>query len=257
MNYFDDKNLVHELNLLGDEQAQALTDEPLTGEQVLAYLQTHLDFFKQYAEQLAELSLPTVEGNVISMAKWQTQTLREKANTHQSRLEKLLAQAAGNQKTHDKLFNLVMHWLSQNNSQTLPALIEKDLQRNFALDSVKVLVWREATRSLLYPMGAVWSDSLVGYTKSLHKPYCGPSKGFEVENMLNNEVAASLAIIPLWHALENDCVGILLLVSNDAQRFTPDMGTHFLHTIGLMAGAALSRVDAVVMPEHLSIKNAD
>lgn len=255
MNYNDDENTVHELDLL-EEQAQALTDEPLNGEQVLAYLQSHTDFFKQYANELADLSLPSGEGNVISMAQWQTQTLREQAQSHQTRLEKLLSQAASNQKTHDKLFNLVMHWLAQNNEQALPALIERDLKRSFGLDAVKVLVWRESNRSVLYPLGSAWSDNLVAHTKSLHKPYCGPAKGFAAEYLLNHNTA-SLAMIPLWHAREHECVGVLLLASNDVQRFTTDMGTHFLHTIGLMAGAALSRVDAVVMPEHLSIKHAD
>lgn len=95
MNYNDDENTVHELDLL-EEQAQALTDEPLNGEQVLAYLQSHTDFFKQYANELADLSLPSGEGNVISMAQWQTQTLREQAQSHQTRLEKLLL-ASGEQ----------------------------------------------------------------------------------------------------------------------------------------------------------------
>ena len=116
-----------------------------------------------------------------------------------------------------------------------------------------VEVWRDSTRSILYPVGNEWSDSLVAFIKSLHKPYCGPTKGFEAEALLSDSMK-SLAMIPLWHAREHDCVGVLLLASVDEQRFTTDMGTHFLHTIGLMAGAALSRVDALVMPEHLSIK---
>lgn len=253
MHYSDDDNTVHELDLLNDEQEQALTDEPLSAEHVLAYLQTHPDFFKDYADELTDLPLPSGDGRVISMAQWQTQTLREKAHTHQARLEKLLAQAANNQRTHDKLFNLVMHWLAQNDAQALPRLIERDLKRSFGLDAVNVMVWRESSAVVLYPMGAKWSDNLVAFTKSLHKPYCGPSKGFEAESLLG-QAMQSIAMIPLWHAREHDCVGVLLLASLDEQRFASDMGTHFLHTIGLMAGAALSRVDALVLPEHLSIK---
>lgn len=253
MHYSDDDNTVHELDLLSDEQEQALTDAPLSAEQVLAYLKKHPDFFKDHADTLTDLPLPSGEGNVISMAQWQTQTLREKANTHQTRLEKLLTQAANNQKTHDKLFNLVMHWLAQNQVEALPRLVERDLKRIFGLDATKVVVWRDSTRSILYPVGNEWSDSLVAFIKSLHKPYCGPTKGFEAEALLSDSMK-SLAMIPLWHAREHDCVGVLLLASVDEQRFTTDMGTHFLHTIGLMAGAALSRVDALVMPEHLSIK---
>jgi hypothetical protein len=32
------------------------------------------------------------------------------------------------------------------------------------------------------------------------------------------------------------------------------MGTHFLHSIALMAGAALSRVSGRIKPSHLTLK---
>ena len=59
----------------------------------------------------------------------------------------------------------------------------------------------------------------------------------------------SLAIVPLWgqRAERFACIGVLLFGADDVQRFTPDMGTHFLHHIGIMAGAALSRVQAPVL----------
>ncbi|MGL4768334.1 MAG: DUF484 family protein [Formosimonas sp.] len=247
---------MHELDLLADEQPQALSDSALSSEQVLAYLQTHPEFFAQHAAELAELPLPSANGNVVSMAHWQAQTLRDKANAHQMRLEKLLIQAANNQKTHDKLFGLVMHWLAQNQAAALPTVIERDLKRSFGLDAAKVVVWREATRSVLYPLGLSWLDNLVAHVKSLHKPFCGARAGCAMAHLLD-ESTASLALIPLWHAHEHECVGVLLLESNDAQRFTADMGTHFLHSIALMAGAALSRVNEVVLPEHLSVKYAD
>ncbi|HXE19816.1 MAG TPA: DUF484 family protein, partial [Castellaniella sp.] len=57
---------------------------------------------------------------------------------------------------------------------------------------------------------------------------------------------ASLAILPLRTASGADPVGLLVMGSDDAQRFTPDMGTTFLELIGTLAGAALGRLAAPV-----------
>lgn len=256
MNFFDENNPMDALDLLsGKSQALNISADlaELTGEQVLGYLLTHPDFFAQYAQQLVDVSLPAANGNMVSLAHWQTQTLRKKADLSASRLEELLAQATNNQKTHEKLFGMVMHWLAQNDAQALPAQIESDLQRIFELHSAKVIVWQEDSREIFYPYAQSWSDGLVGLTKAMYKPYCGAKQGIEVENLLDNQTA-SLAMIPLWHARELECVGVMLLGSNDAARFTPDMGTHFLHSIALMAGAALSRVSGRIKPSHLTLK---
>lgn len=253
MSFLDDDS-IDELGLMSGEH-QALSDEPdLSSGQVLAYLQTHPDFFHEYATELSDMPLTSNQGNVISMASWQTRVLREKADLYEARLEALLTQAANNQKTHDKLFGLVIRWLSQDDAQALPFQIEKDLKKLFQLDDVKLMVWRDSAREVLYPITSTWSDSLVIYTKSLYKPYCGITQGFEAESLFAVDIS-SQAIIPLWHAHEHDCVGILLLGSKNGERFTVDMGTHFLHSMALMVGAALSRVSERVMPSHLTLKN--
>lgn len=77
-------------------------------------------------------------------------------------------------------------------------------------------------------------------------------KGFEIERQLASQSPtgriASLAIVPLWGQRGGRfaCIGVLLFGADDAQRFTPDMGTVFLQQIGAMAGSALSRVQAPV-----------
>lgn len=249
---FDDST--NELDLMNNEH-QALSDEAdLSSGQVLAYLQTHPDFFHENAAELSEMPLSSVQGNIISMASWQARVLREKADLSELRLSYLLTQAANNQKIHDKLFNLVIRWLSQDDAQALLLKIEKDLKKLFHLDEVKLMVWRDSAREVLYPITSTWSDSLVNYTKSLYKPYCGLTQGLEAESLFVVDIS-SQAIIPLWHAHEHDCVGVLLLGSKDSERFTADMGTHFLHSMALMVGAALSRVTERVMPPHLTLKN--
>ncbi|GHA70346.1 hypothetical protein GCM10009007_08830 [Formosimonas limnophila] len=238
---------------------EALDDAPvMNAAEVIAYLQNHPEFFVEHAEALAGLPLPTTrDGNVVSMAHWQNNMLREKAEQHQVRLERLLAQAASNQQNHDKLLHLVSNWLGLVDANDLPAQIERDVQDAFHLDAVQVMVWNEPSRAVYHPSGQSWSDNVVIFANSLRTPYCGPCKGFEIEAALAKKSAsgsiASLAIVPLWGTLNRAhvCVGVLLLGAADAKRFTPDMGTHFLQSIAHLAGAALSRVQS---PVHLSLK---
>ena len=70
-----------------DSGVEALGGEsPMLASEVLAYLQSHPEFFSDYADSLAKLSLPTQKnGNVISMANWQAHVLRDKADQHQAR----------------------------------------------------------------------------------------------------------------------------------------------------------------------------
>ena len=230
-----------------DSGVEALASE------VLAYLQSHPEFFSEHADALARLSLPTQKnGNVISMANWQAHVLRDKADQHQARLEQLLVQATHNQKNHDKLFSLISSWLAAVSANELPQMIAEDLRTSFALDAAQVLVWDDQARTMFYPAESGWSDSVVVFANSLRTPYCGPCKGFEIERQLASQSPtgriASLAIVPLW-GLRGErfaCIGVLLFGADDAQRFTPDMGTVFLQQIGAMAGSALSRVQSPV-----------
>jgi hypothetical protein len=138
----------------------------------------------------------------------------------------------------------------------LPEMITDDLRGQFALDAVQIMVWDERNSILFYPSPDAWSDNVVVFVNSLRTPYCGMSKGFEIEETLAKQSPTgkigSLAIIPLWGKREvksvtrYECIGVLLFGADDAQRFTPDMGTHFLQHIGEMAGSALSRLQAPV-----------
>lgn len=250
----------YEHNTVEDSNPEALSEMTQMGAaEVIAYLQSHPEFFVEHADALADLPIPANKnGNVVSMASWQNNRLREKADQHQARMEKLLGQAASNQQNHDKLLHLVSHWLGLIDASELPRQIERDIQDNFRLDAVQVLVWSEAQRINYYPAGQSWSDNAVIFVNSLRVPYCGPCKGFEIEQMLSKQCAAgdisSMAVVPLWGQVNriHVCVGALLLGSMDAKRFTTDMGTHFLQSIAHLAGAALSRVQG---PVHLSIKD--
>src|SRR3546814_3578354 len=78
-------------------------------------------------------------------------------------------------------------------------------------------------------------------------PYCGPLQDQEAAGWLG-EPPASLAIVALRPDDGSAPFGLLVLGSNDAERFTPDMATDFLEIINGLASASLRRLKAPDQP---------
>jgi uncharacterized protein YigA (DUF484 family) len=83
------------------------------------------------------------------------------------------------------------------------------------------------------------SDDARLFTAGLRTPYCGPNNDFEAVRWLDDPTAAqSVVILPL--AAGGATFGVLVLGSDDPQRFSGQLGTDFLVHIGETASAALA-----------------
>ncbi|MBX9834255.1 MAG: DUF484 family protein, partial [Burkholderiaceae bacterium] len=86
------------------------------------------------------------------------------------------------------------------------------------------------------------------FASSLTMPFCGPNLGFEPAAWLANEAGApaqSLALLPLREGAIDSATpafGLLVLGSQDPQRFDATMGTEFLSRMAELASAALLRL---------------
>src|SRR5690606_19366963 len=85
------------------------------------------------------------------------------------------------------------------------------------------------------------TESIRAYARELVKPYCGPLKDQEAAGWLGTP-PASLAIIALRPSGSSEPIGLLVLGSDEAKCFTPDMGTALLDTINTLASASLWRL---------------
>jgi uncharacterized protein len=85
------------------------------------------------------------------------------------------------------------------------------------------------------------SDTARGVAGGLPQPYCGSSRGFDVVQWFGDAAdhLRSLALLALRDGQE--IFGLLVLASEDAERFYPEMGTVFLSRIGDLASVALRR----------------
>lgn len=218
-----------------------MTDAP-SALTVARFLQENPDFFTEHGELFAALTVPHPnQSRAISLGERQIMTLRDRQKELEHRLAALSYQASFNESISDKLTRWCEVLLSAEDPQSIPGHIIGGLAQVFDIPEVTMRLW-----GLDIPtegVGEPVDDDAKSFAQTLTAPYCGPNKDFAVAKWFIKP-ALSLAIIPVKRESEGNqqTVGLLLLGSDDAQRFTSDMGTTFLQTIEQLASAALVRL---------------
>lgn len=209
---------------------------------VARFLQAHPDFFTSHAELFAALTVPHPnQSRAISLGERQIMTLRDRQKDLEMRLSALSHQASFNESVAQKVTRWCEILVAAQDAGSIPGHIIAGLAEVFELSDVTMRLWDLAVPA--EGVGAPVDDDARQFAQSLTTPYCGPNKDFSVASWLH-QTPASLAMIALRHGHGDQAptVGLLVLGSDDAQRFTSDMGTTFLETIGRLASAALGRL---------------
>src|SRR5690606_5637984 len=179
----------------------------------------------------------------ISVAGRPIPTLHNRCKELEWKLAGLLHNATGNERISQQLMQWCCDMLAEDDASQLPALIVERLEGIFELPSVVLRVWeKEGPAPYVQEIG----DALKLYAESRSTPYCGPADKSPAAEWLGAS-AKSLACIALRTDAGQAPFGMLVLGSDDPERFTEDMGTDFLETIGRLASAGLQRLpDRVV-----------
>ncbi|AZY47828.1 DUF484 family protein [Bordetella avium] len=215
-----------------------------SAEDIARYLQEHPSFFDEHAAIFSNLHIPNPHGGrAISLAERQILTLRERNRSLEWRLNELVRNAGDNEKISQQITLWSERLLRETDTTRLPGEIALGLAEQFNLDHTGLRLWNLAglPRTGEHAYGADVSDDVRTFADSLKTPYCGNDTGFEAVRWLDS-TPKSLALIALRLAPELPSIGLLVLGSDDAARFTPEMGTAFLETIGRLASAALGRL---------------
>lgn len=214
----------------------------LTAQHVAKFLQENPDFFVEHADLFSTLEVPHPhQARAISLGERQIMTLRERLRDFEFRLADLVRNAAFNESTTAKLNQWCVRMLSETSTIRLPGEVALGLAEHFNLQEVAMRVW-----GLDLPaegVGAPVEESVQQYANTLNHPYVGTDTALAPVTWLSAK-PASLAILPLRASAHESAFGLLILGSDDAQRFSPEMGTAFLETVSQLASAALCRLKA-------------
>ena len=214
----------------------------MKSEDVARYLHDHPEFFDQYADMLALVTLPDPHsGRAISITEKQLFNLRDKVRTLESKLVELIGFGEENDAIGGKVHGLAVALIAAADQAGVIRALYSHLGGAFAVPHVTLRLWG-AGQGEGHELAAV-ADAAKAFASGLQRPYCGTVTGQESLAWFGEAAThlRSMTQVPLREP-GGACFGLLVMASEEPHRFYPELGTLFLERIGEMASAALLRV---------------
>lgn len=209
-------------------------------ELVAEYLTRHPNFFNDFPALLADIHVPHPHGtHAVSMGERQLISLREKVRLLENKLAELIQFGEENDSISEKLHAMTLALLAASTPEAVVAALNLHLRDGFAVPHYAVRVWSlpETDQPLTQPVAQNVRDAVA----SMGFPVCGALAVPEAREWFG-EVAShlrSFAAIPLNH---QGNLGLLVLASEEPNRFYATMGTLYLTRLGQVLAAALYRM---------------
>jgi len=202
----------------------------MRAEDVAQYLQDNPQFFEEHLETLAQIALPHPHGGrTISLSERQLLALREKNKELEKKLHDLIEFARENDALQHRVHEFVVALFAARDLTTLQEMIPHLLREIFAVPHTALRLWQ------VNPPSA----EVLAFADAQAQPVCLHHAAHDTAGWFGENAAQlrSYAYLPL-HA-GSETIGLLVLASEDRQRFYPEMGTVLLQRIAEAAGSAL------------------
>lgn len=202
----------------------------MRAEDVAQYLQDNPQFFDAYAEMLAEINIPhPYGGRTVSLPERQMLTLREKNKNLEKKMHEMLIFAQENDVLQDKVHQFTLALFGAHDLMALQDIVTGNLREIFAVPHVVLHVWK----------GLPPSAEVLAFADENKQPACTHHAVHETLEWFGEAGAhlQSFAYLPLRNG--DQSIGLLILASEDAHRFYPEMGTVFLQRIAETVSGAL------------------
>lgn len=222
---------------------------PITEDDIAQFLTNTPGFFERHAEVLASVQITSPHGaRAVSLQERQAEMLREKIKGLEQRIMEMVRNSTENAAIANKVHQWTGSLLQVRDPFDLPEAVVDGVRTLFDVPQAAVRVWEVAAPYIDADFTQGASDDARAFASSLTMPFCGPNLGFEPAAWLANEAgepAQSLALLPLRAGAIDSATpafGLLVLGSQDPQRFDATMGTEFLSRMAELASAALLRL---------------
>jgi uncharacterized protein YigA (DUF484 family) len=202
----------------------------MKAEDVANYLQNNPAFFEAYSQMLSDIVIPhPYGGRTISLSERQMLTLRERVKELEKKLHELLEFAKENDGLQGKLHQFTLAMFNAHDLPGLQGVSLQSLRDIFSVPHAAIHLWKEQPPSVEV---LAFADAQA-LPVCVHQAVCDTAKWFgEAEPHLR-----SFAYMPLRD--NGQTIGMLIIASEDAKRFYPEMGTLFLQRIADIVSAAL------------------
>jgi uncharacterized protein YigA (DUF484 family) len=207
----------------------------MKAEEVAQYLQDNPEFFEEHADTLAQISLPhPYGGRTISLGERQLLALRDKNKELEKKLREMISFAQENDALQHKVHEFVVALFAARDLDTLLEMIPHLLRDIFAIPHTALHLWQ------IDPPSA----ELLAFADTQSQPVCLHQPAHDTAAWFGEHahLLRSYAYLPLRAG--GDSIGLLVIASEDKQRFYPEMGTMFLQRIAEAVSGALQPYQA-------------
>lgn len=206
-------------------------------EDVARYLAGHPEFFDQHPHLLTDVRVShPFEGRTVSIAERQILNLREKHKLLETKLAELIEFGEENDAIAEKMHHLSRALMAARELPTLVQALKLNLHDNFGIPHAVIRIWEGAAP---LPEFSAVSEAIKNWAEQTSVPHCGVAPMSEMADWFGGAShPRSFAAIPLK---ADHSIGVLVMASEDAQRFYPQMGTLYLQRLGELLTAALQR----------------
>ncbi|MEY2993211.1 MAG: hypothetical protein RL357_146 [Pseudomonadota bacterium] len=216
---------------------------PITEDDIANYLVNTPDFFERHAEVLAAVQLTSPHSHrTISLQERQAEMMRAKIRELELAQSHMVRYGQNNVAIADKMNVWIEQLLAAQSSDAMLETISPGLAQTYDIAQSVLKVWGVpgVSESVAVPADGALAQGV--QTQATIR--CGALDDSDAlrQALPDPAAAASAAVIPLQRSADEAPLGVLILASDDAERFTPDMGTLFLERVGLLSTAALRRL---------------
>ncbi len=202
----------------------------MRAEDVAQYLQDNPQFFEGHTDLLTQINLPHPHGGrTISLSERQLVALREKNRELEKKLHEMIGFAGENDALQHKVHEFVTALFAARDLATLQEMVPHLLREIFSVPHATLHLWQATPPSA----------EVLAFTDAQAQPVCLHQAAHDTASWFGEvgKQLHSFAYLPLHAGSES--IGLLVLASEDKQRFYPEMGTVFLQRIAEAASAAL------------------
>ena len=211
-------------------------EEPeLDEDEVVKFLRRDPTFLDKHPELLRDLSISHGSGNAVSLLERQVVLLRAENTEVKTRLEKLVSLARENEILNRKIHNLVLTLMNAVGPQAIFSSLEQRLANDFSADKVFSYVFAEPAFidsgevSEFVGTSSTTRAAFAGVIESA-RTVCGPLSAEQRLALFGGEEHDGSAVVMPLNG--NGWDGVLIVNSNDTDRYEVDMGTEFLTYLG-------------------------
>lgn len=212
----------------------------MTEAQMISYLKDNPAFFEHHPNLLADIYVPSPHGKgAVSLAERQQLAQRDKIRVLEAKLAQLMSFGKQNDAIGDKVHELSVQLLKANSLMKVVEATTESLNTDFDVPLVAVRVWKslKTRQDTKQEINLAADHAFAVWVKTLSAPYCGHRPEVSPDDLLGEGVMAkSYAVLPLK---SDQTFGALIMASESANRFEPDMGVQFLERISALLGAAI------------------